>query len=187
MKTLAILLLSFFSVAAYAGMQTTTTNPCYNTLGYKLVRGTTWDVPDDGLLLPKDVVKTEVAAAMQKWEDAANYNIYGDYASGGVGQIRFASLDPGVVSYTFLVTSTKGKKISIVGFNTVLNSYYTWGTDGDPSKMDLPSVLLHEMGHIAGMGEEYSCDQDAMFIYIVPGEVKRSLGPDDIIGINTLY
>jgi hypothetical protein len=75
--------------------------------------------------------------------------------------------------------------------------YYTCGPGGAPlcasygqadcAGMDLQSVLTHEAGHV--MGLSHTPDRIAtMYASAAPGEtIKRSLAPDDVEGICTVY
>ena len=60
------------------------------------------------------------------------------------------------------------------------------GCGGGSGGFDLASVLLHEFGHSLGLG--HSMDSASiMYPFINPETVKRTLGADDIAGIQAIY
>ena len=74
--------------------------------------------------------------------------------------------------------------------DTVLNTYYQWSTSGEVNKIDVRSVVTHELGHwltlldLSGGGNT----EKTMYYMILPGETKkRTLETDDINGINYIY
>jgi len=64
-----------------------------------------------------------------------------------------------------------------------LNTKFPWTTSGG-SGYDLQTVLLHENGHVAGLGHS---TVTAAVMYAYYGGVRRALHPDDICGISNLY
>ena len=64
-----------------------------------------------------------------------------------------------------------------------LNSKFRWTTNGG-SGYDLQTVMLHEDGHVAGLGHS-SLSSAVMYAYY--SGVRRVLTPDDMCGISTLY
>ena len=67
-----------------------------------------------------------------------------------------------------------------------INTRFKWSTS-DPApagRFDLESVLLHENGHVAGLG--HSSDVSAV-MYAYYGGLRRQLHQDDIDGISFLY
>lgn len=66
--------------------------------------------------------------------------------------------------------------------NVHFNKYRTWSTNG--SAIDLPTVLLHELGHAIGL--DHSSDASAVMYAYYSGS-RRGLMPDDIKGIRSIY
>jgi len=83
--------------------------------------------------------------------------------------------------------------LAVTWFNTSrdeadmgINTRFKWST-GVPTptgRYDLESVLLHENGHVAGLG--HSADTSAV-MYAYYGGLRRELHQDDIDGISFLY
>lgn len=63
-----------------------------------------------------------------------------------------------------------------------LNTRANWRTDG--GNIDVETVLLHENGHVAGLGHS---DVQAAVMYAYYQGVRRSLQQDDVNGISALY
>jgi hypothetical protein len=63
-----------------------------------------------------------------------------------------------------------------------LNTRAQWRTNGQNT--DIETVLLHENGHVAGLGHS---SNSAAVMYAYYQGVRRSLHPDDVSGISTLY
>lgn len=63
-----------------------------------------------------------------------------------------------------------------------LNTRATWRTDG--GNFDVETVVLHENGHVAGLGHS---SVQAAVMYAYYQSVHRSLHQDDIDGVSALY
>ncbi len=63
-----------------------------------------------------------------------------------------------------------------------LNTRVSWRTNG--SDYDVETVMLHENGHVLGLGHS-SVTQAVMYAYY--GGLRRSLHQDDIDGVTSLY
>ena len=85
----------------------------------------------------------------------------------------------------------------IVDADIVLNSYYKWGiADGDEStndlknKFDIRNIITHEAGHWSGLDDIYDSAYSAITMYGYTSygeEIKRSLEPGDIAGVQFVY
>ncbi len=77
---------------------------------------------------------------------------------------------------------------TMMEFDMQLNSGTNWAA-GDPTKKpqyDLPSTILHEMGHAAGLSHS-SDSASVMYASLAQGVNKRSLTEDDIDGLLAQY
>lgn len=93
---------------------------------------------------------------------------------------------------------------AILEAGVFINSTFSWSVAqaGEAGRFDLESILLHEIGHVAGLGHSaigetelrpaggrrVLADAAVMFpIAFGPGTLGRVLRPDDIAGISDLY
>jgi Matrixin len=121
----------------------------------------------------------------------------GDGTPDGINTIGFTKgMERGVLAQTCTLSTNAGK---LVEFDMQLNSDTNWG-DGTPlgaSQYDLPSTILHEMGHAAALGHPCPLGQTSqctdaerasvMYPSIARGQMKRTLQPDDIAGLKAQY
>ena len=102
----------------------------------------------------------------------------------------------------FLIDTVTGE---IVESDIFFNSAFTWSTSaqGDPTRFDLESVMVHEIGHFLGLGHsaigeaEMRADggrrvlgSGAVMFPIAMGRgitQDRVLEPDDVAGVSDLY
>ena len=109
--------------------------------------------------------------------------------------ITWGRAQPGVVAYAVIwYVSSTGE---IVDADIVLNSYYKWGiADGDEAttdlknKFDITDIVTHESGHWSGLDDIYDSKYSAMTMYGYTSygeEIKRSLEPGDIAGVQNVY
>ena len=74
---------------------------------------------------------------------------------------------------------------------------FVFGANGEPDRMDLLSVAVHEVGHICGLNHNFFQHTDeetksltvpTMYPYLSFGDTQvRTLEPDDIAGVTALY
>lgn len=63
---------------------------------------------------------------------------------------------------------------------------FDFATDGSPGKYDLPSIALHELGHVLGLKHESSLSS-IMYPYLATATLHRTLPALDIDNIRDLY
>ena len=164
------------------------------------------------------VVETELQAAMLTWSSIVqvSFNKIGDYTDGGTNQFQPNSVDvywasgvhndgnpfdgawnPGAATGNVLGHSWGPPDISggpVIAGNMHYDADETWVTSGatiglHSATIDLETVLLHELGHVLGLGHEndlgsgLSAPVMQSFYW---GEL-RTFHSDDIAGIKTLY
>jgi hypothetical protein len=159
------------------------------------------------------VIYDAVAASMDEWETAAGAAIFGGlvldetatYSGGayrGYNTVSFGSYgDPNVIGVTTVWGYFSGPPGTreLVEAHVLLNDHFEWGDasadgdgDGNPDSflMDIQNIGVHELGHVAGMGDVYQPEagEETMYGYSTEGEVKkRDLYKGDLAGIRKLY
>lgn len=111
------------------------------------------------------------------------------YSANGANEIMWGSLSAG----TLAVTCVWYNPATSLIFETDMefNDNYNWSTSAacPPGYYDIQTIGLHEFGHFLMLNDLYN-PADAgkvMCGYGVPGTTKRSLHPDDIAGITSIY
>ena len=65
---------------------------------------------------------------------------------------------------------------------------FTLDPVAEPYKMDLQSVITHELGHVLGFLENWDDPEATMYGELFPGETdKRTLNEDDVEGLTAVY
>jgi len=128
--------------------------------------------------------------SVTKWNNAAQTMIFGD----GINE---DNLDWGVYDNKNSISLGNYPEDGVLGVTAVWyqgkNIYeydIMFDTDYFPfGSHDLDTVILHEFGHAAGMGDLYdtTCMSEVMYGYLGEGEVKTDLTDNDITGIKKLY
>lgn len=159
-------------------------------------------------------VQAAAAGAFASWQavptSAITYQFGGITSAApgeadGLSTVGFANrpeLDRVLAAASFLVDMSTG---SIVESDIFVNSIHQWSVapNGEPGRFDLESVLLHEIGHVSGLGHSALGEteirseggrrviaaQAVMFpVAFGAGSIAgRTLKPDDIAGISDLY
>ncbi|HUU42957.1 MAG TPA: matrixin family metalloprotease, partial [Planctomycetota bacterium] len=89
--------------------------------------------------------------------------------------------------------SGKPSTREIIEAHIQMNDSYVWGdvvAADDSTLMDVLNILMHEVGHAAGMGDLYdtTAAEETMYGYSTEGEIKkRDLFKGDEAGITKLY
>ncbi|MEO9256641.1 MAG: matrixin family metalloprotease [Tepidiformaceae bacterium] len=107
----------------------------------------------------------------------------------GENTITFAPLEGLVLAVTCTISPTSGPTTNLVEFDMqISNDAGLWSSlSATPATMfDLPSAVLHELGHAAGLGHSDSLGA-VMSPVLDPGEQRRTLTDDDIAGLRAAY
>ena len=148
---------------------------------------------DDGTV---DDFRQAIIAAGDTWNQVGTAAFAFHYAGptgdtnagyNGTNAVMFVTdLDPGVLGVTryWYSTSTGMLLEADVVFNDVVDLDTTGTPDGH--EIDLQTVALHEFGHWLSLGHD--SEQGAtMYPSLMPGTLKRTLSPNDIAGIGSIY
>ena len=140
----------------------------------------TWDTQTSSSLI-SDYTTDQNANWDGSLPDGRNELSFGNYDEAGVIAITVAW------GYFSGAPSTK----EIVEFDILFDTDYTWGDASiSPEVMDLENIATHEIGHGLGLKDVYedSCGAVTMYGYSDNGDIaKRTLEPQDITGLRTLY
>jgi hypothetical protein len=154
-----------------------------------------------------------VDRAVDTWEDVGTASVEFEFVGltgaepadeDGIVTIGFQSrpdLQGILGSTSFVVDVTTGE---IVEADILINAAFPWSVEeaGDSGRFDVESVVLHEIGHLVGLGHSLLGEtelalsrrrviaaESALFpIAFGPGVVEgRTLRADDIAGVSDLY
>jgi len=108
----------------------------------------------------------------------------------GLNTVKFVNdLPPGVLGQTCTVwPAGAGANTPLVEFDMEMDITANWtsGPTTPAGHYDLPSTILHELGHAAGLGHSNSSSA-VMYFSLPNGTQKRALASDDVAGINAAY
>ena len=184
-------------------------NQCYSYLA----SGAKWKTSENYMVDPSNVdgvgagdVISIIASGIGKWETGANAEIMGnkvDWTGNGAdttspdnkNEVLFGDItDPGVIAVTTVWGVFGGSPSSryLAEWDQVYDDVsFDWSVapGGEPNKMDVENIAVHEIGHALGMGHPSdTCSNETMYRYASNGETKkRDLNPGDILGIDKLY
>jgi hypothetical protein len=163
--------------------------------GIKWPETISYKVNPSGSGLDSEVVRSTLETSSETWDTETGFELYSSpiitsdsvFSGDNHNTVGWGSLDPGIIAVTYLWFNPAIKEI--VEFDTVFNTYYTWGTDGSSTKMDLQNIATHELGHNGLADLRPPKDGElTMYAYSSLGEIKKStLGIGDILGIEKLY
>jgi hypothetical protein len=200
--------------ALLTGPATTATggrSSAYTLLGYRWNTKDPqlkWALKDDAYItgegLSASNVKRAIEAASNTWDAGTNQNLFADTnlvtpsstvkvdTYDGKNTVAWKPFGAGALAYAR--TWYRGTKVdgyySALESDINMNTAYSWSTTGSGSKIDVQSVVLHEMGHSIGLGDLYGKAQFAndkrQVMHYYTG-VKRTLGNGDATGVWTLY
>lgn len=155
--------------------------------------------------LSDSFVFDNLAADIQKWEDAAGFDILGNgsitsdvlvadqISPDGLNEVYFADISGTSTIAVTIVWGTFGAPPpfrELVEWDQVYDdATFDWSDSGEANKMDFENIAMHELGHTVGMAHpDDTCTEETMFAFASLGEVKkRDLNAGDIAGVANLY
>jgi len=154
-----------------------------------------------------DIVSTANESSLETWDSQVAFDIFGTQDAGASvdgadtsapddkNELYYGEIsDPGVIGVTIVWGYFGGppQNRRLIEWDMVLdNADFSWGdTTLDSTVMDYQNILTHELGHAAGLNDQYSsyCTEATMYGYATEGETKkRDLAPADVTGVRELY
>lgn len=215
----------FFGAVIAAAIACAPAVQAYLKLGYELngrLVGLVWNnLPIRYLVTSRDIpgvtaaqLQTTVSRAFTEWGSPANVTLssqFGGFTSvdpdvdDGLTVIGFRSrpdLDRTLAATSFEFNSVTG---AFIGADIFVNSTFEWSVaaNGDSTKFDLESVVVHEVGHLLGLGHSALGETElrtgggravigkraVMFPIAYPrGSIlDRTIEADDVAGITDIY
>ena len=153
----------------------------------------TYALIEDSRQINRDDVLRYLSEAFTQWAAAANltFTEIDDPDSADI-IVRFSILEHGdgvpfdgpggTLAHAFFPPPNGGSLAGDAHFDD--EEPWSIDTPAPAGRIDLASVILHEIGHSLGLG--HSAVQDAVMYPFYAGE-RRQLHPDDIQGIQALY
>lgn len=158
-------------------------------------------------------VTNSVHQAIWSWDNQVGTTIFGPETLGlvdrasigntanGQNELIFDTIDySGVIAVTYVwgIFSGPPRNRELKEWDMVFNDVdFQWGDAGPLDEtnlgntqiMDFLNILMHEVGHCAGLGHPTDdCTEETMFRYATGGETKkRTLHTGDIAGVKELY
>lgn len=155
---------------------------CYDFLTGSMPK---WDWIENYYYSSSDLGQSSGTAA-QKWNVAAQTTVLGQGIPGTYAWGRYDNRNS--VSYgDYAEEGVIGVTMVWYRGKTIYEYDIMYDTDFFPGALDLDTVVLHEMGHAAGMGDLYSTECSDQVMYGIYRGVKTELQEGDILGIQTLY
>ena len=141
----------------------------------------TWNLTNNLSGLPTASVTSDIWNMFNAWHQSSAYS-FAQTSSNPLVTIQFGTVPPPLAGGT--LGYVPGNTTVTIATNI---SPYTWSDNGSPTKsqLDLPSTLVHELGHALGLGHS-SFGWSVMYPAATPGLVNRNLKADDVEAIATV-
>ncbi len=177
-----------------------------------LASGARWKTTEPYQLNPSNIfglspqfVSASFDSGTSAWDNQVSFAVFGapslnsgaDFSfdnADGQNVAKFGSYnDPDVIAVTNVWGYFGGRPSTreLVEWDMLISDSFVWGdATVDSTRMDLPNIVTHELGHSAGLGDLYNtdCQTATMYGYGTEGETsKRDLDVGDIAGITKLY
>ncbi|HQF17120.1 MAG TPA: hypothetical protein PLI05_08650 [Methanotrichaceae archaeon] len=157
--------------------------------------------------LNADQVRGAITRAAETWDAASRQNLFADSSMVGFDATRVSGNYDGVnaigwaafpyTSKSVLASAKTWYSLSKVGgyytvreFDIKFNNYHSWSTSGASGRIDVESVVLHELGHPLGLGDIYNSAlyrRDPSQVMNSYSGIKRTLGNGDRSALLKLY
>lgn len=159
----------------------------------------------ESLTVHPSIDAATIATSTNTWDTQTSESLFSSYtvdasanwdgsAPDGRNELSYGNYsEPGVIAITVVWGYFSGpiSKKQITEFDILFDTDYAWGdAASNPAIMDLENIATHEIGHGVGLADVYdsSCGQVTMYGYSDYGDTaKRSLEPQDITGLRSLY
>lgn len=92
--------------------------------------------------------------------------------------------DSGILGWNCYWKMSDGR--TIIESDIVLNDRYTWSNAPSKGQFDVESVVLHELGHTAGLDDQYA-EFDKVMGAAMSGSSRRSLSWAEVDGVRHIY
>jgi hypothetical protein len=138
-------------------------------------------------------VANEIITAANSWSlKRSNFRLQYDGATNALStshdNINEILFEPSAQSYIG-VTISYTKNNNLTETDISFNTRYIFGTNLESNKYDLRTVAVHELGHVVGLDDlyGYADSNKIMYGYGRPGLIKRTITPDDSLGLFWIY
>jgi peptidoglycan hydrolase-like protein with peptidoglycan-binding domain len=142
----------------------------------------TWNLVNNLSGLPDANVKADISNMLNLWRQYSAYS-FAQSSTNPLLTVTFGALGKSLGGFT----ANNVPQSTTVTINTPAATGYAWSDNGSPStsQLDLPTTLLHELGHALGLYHS-SFGFSVMYPAVTPGGVNRTLKADDVEAIATV-
>jgi hypothetical protein len=147
--------------------------------------------------LPSTIVRQIIERSFDEWDQETQAEVFADTAImadltagelDGINGISFGATGQGVIGVTSIwYYSFSGEVVEV---DTLFSTNYQWSASGEPGKMDLGNIAVHEFGHWLVLEDMYNkpAREQTMYGYSTYGETsKQSIESGDVAGLETIY